>query len=404
VSPAQTMALFLRTWRAEWASLSRAQLALALSAQCECQNGKRIAPAVVRKWERGQPPETGEELAALTLVMRRHGLQASEVEQFRQTVFGACVARQYPGLLEQEDLPYRRDLTDIAQAFFARHWEVPGSTDIVQLTVGVGRLEQATRGELGPASSPDQLRQQRLALCHLRALLVDAHSYGGRLETSAATLASNADGLEAWFGPAGLGWPLTPLKQRADEAYLRSRLALPPAAARPHLPSAGWALRLVTLSEEAAARGEERTSRQAFFYALHALREHKHPAYETYRARASEAITGAEDAGDADSAQHGHLQVVRASAKQGRLDEAERHLAGIVQWADAAPPYQVIWHECLSHVAYARGDINEAQAELERGLAVAWEAKGLAHWEAAFLRALQTCERRPKAAAQARAR
>jgi len=403
MNPARMMALFLRTWRTEWAGLSRAQLALAVSAQCECQNGKRIAPAVVRKWERGQPPETTEELAALALVMRRHGLHASEVEQFRQAAFAACVARQYPGLFQEEDLAYRSDLADMAQAMFVRYWDTPGAASIVQLIANVRHLEQATQGELRPPSNREETRRQRLALCRLRALLADAHLYAGRLRAAAEVLATNADALEAWLGPRGLGFPLSPLAQRGVEAYARYGLARGPLA-RVDPPSVGWGLRLVALSEEAEARGDERAGRQAFFYALHALSEHRHPAYEMCRARALEIMAKAEDEGDEAVVENGRLQLFRAAKGDGLLDEAERHLVRLEYMKDAGPLRQVVWHECMGSFAFKVGHLEEARSQSESGLLVTRKAGGLGHWEAAFLRHLQECERRPKPAAPAGAR
>ena len=94
--PAQAMGTFLKVWRSEWAGLSRAQLAIAVSAWLT--NGKRVKPGVVRWWEDGQPPGSTEELEALLQVMRTHGLTFPEVSQFRTAVFAACLDRQYPGL------------------------------------------------------------------------------------------------------------------------------------------------------------------------------------------------------------------------------------------------------------------------------------------------------------------
>jgi hypothetical protein len=398
MGPTETMGLFLRTWRKEWAGLSRAHLALAVSAQCECQNGKRIASAVVRKWERGQPPETTEELAALTLVMRRHGLQASEVEHFRQAVFAACVARQYPSLLEQDDLVYREDLAEVAQALFARHWETPGSANLVQLTAAAVQLERAVRGALYPAAGRQRTRRQQLALCHLWALLADAHAYAGRLEQAADTLAGNAHALEAWFGPRGLGGPLTPLAQRTGEAYLRSLMPWPRRKFRPGPASAAWALRLLALSEEATSQGEDRTGRRALFYALDALSDHEHerPAYEMCRARSLDAVVRAEDAGDRDLAETGRLLLFNTSRRDGALEQAEGHLAGFAHMATAGPVKQVVWHECLAVFASARGDTNEARSEAERALAVARQAGGLADFEAGLRHMLQQLEGKRK--------
>ena len=72
MNPAQAMGTFLRTWRSEWARMSRAQLATAISALC--RNGKRVTPFIIQEWEDGQPPKTTAELDGLCAVMARNGL------------------------------------------------------------------------------------------------------------------------------------------------------------------------------------------------------------------------------------------------------------------------------------------------------------------------------------------
>ena len=118
MGPAQAMGTFLRTWRSEWAGLTRAQLAIALSAATG--KGKTIKPGTIREWETGQPPKSTSELESLLQVMRRHGLTIPEVQQFRTAVFAACLDRHHPGLLGQEDLAHSPDVEAAAWAIVQR--------------------------------------------------------------------------------------------------------------------------------------------------------------------------------------------------------------------------------------------------------------------------------------------
>jgi hypothetical protein len=113
MNPSRLMGTFLRTWRSEWARVSRAQLATSLSAHH--QNHKRVTPFIIQEWEDGQPPKTTAELDALCAVMGRNGLVGPEVHQFRRAVFAACADRQYPELFETEGFAQRRDVDEAAE-------------------------------------------------------------------------------------------------------------------------------------------------------------------------------------------------------------------------------------------------------------------------------------------------
>jgi hypothetical protein len=110
---AEAMGTFLRTWRSQWAGLSRGQLALAVSAR----SGKRrpVTAEVVRAWEQGQPPKSTAEFEALLTVMGRKGLTDIEVGQFRRAVFAACLDRHYPELFAAEDFAERPDVDEEAE-------------------------------------------------------------------------------------------------------------------------------------------------------------------------------------------------------------------------------------------------------------------------------------------------
>jgi hypothetical protein len=118
VNPAAAMGTFLRTWRAEWAGLSRTQLAIAVNAKR--RNGRRLSEDSVRRWEEGQPPKNTEELDALSEVMRERGLYPVEIKQFQQAVFTACADRQFPELFTNGDWIYRDDVDARAQRVAGR--------------------------------------------------------------------------------------------------------------------------------------------------------------------------------------------------------------------------------------------------------------------------------------------
>ena len=394
MDPARAMGTFLRTWRAEWARLSRAQLAAAVSAQCECRDGKRIAPAVVRKWEQGQPPQTTEELEALTLVMRRHGLSAAALERFRQAIFASCVARQYPGMFGQPGLAERDDVDQVAHLAFQQHWHAPNTADIVALTANVAELEEATREALGCQRNSSRGRKQQVALCTLRAILGEAHALDDRLGPAAAAYRANAQALRVWFGEHGLGWPLTPLAQRTLEAVVRSRIGGPdPVSCREQSP-AEWALRLLALHGEAETRKEPRVSLQAFFYALGALREHRHPAHAACRTKALAVLAKAETLADEAAIEAARQPLFYSALAAGDLDEAERHLAAGEHLREGPVPYQCAWHEMVGALALRAVQLSEAQAAFGKGLQAAQSTGGLVHWEAGFRQWLRACERR----------
>jgi len=378
--------------------LSRGQLATAVSAQLQCRDGKPIAPAVVRKWEQGQPPQTAEELQALTLVMRRHGLSAAAVEHFRQTVYASCVARQYPDLFDQPDLAERDDVDEVAHAAFQQHWHTPHSADIVTLTTNVAELEAATQEARRPLPEGSRGRGQQTALCMLRALLAEAHALDNRLALAAAAHRANAEALRAWFGEHGLGWPLTPLAQRTLEALIRSRIGGPDPVSWRDLSPADWALRLLDLHGEAEVRGEARVSLQAFFYALGALREHKHAAHEACWARAEGVLAKAEEAGDRAAVEAARQPLFYSALTSGDLDQAARQVEASGHLREGPVPYQCAWHEMTGALALRAGQPAEAQVAFEGGLQAAQAAGGLVHWEAGLRRWLEECEdtKRPR--------
>jgi len=142
MNPARAMGTFLRTWRAEWAHLSRAQLAVAVAARGKPR--KKVTPDIIREWEDGQPPASTAELDALLQVMREHGLTNPEVGQFQTAVFAACLDRHYPDLYEGESLADRPDIDEIAEAVFREgQWPGRSGTSAVHLVAAIHELREA---------------------------------------------------------------------------------------------------------------------------------------------------------------------------------------------------------------------------------------------------------------------
>lgn len=178
MKPAEAMGTFLRTWRSEWAGMSRAQLGIAVSAQC----GKRrsVTEPVVRHWEEGQAPKSTTELEALMKVMRRNGLSQPEVDDFRKAVLGSVCDRQYPELFEEESFAHRKDVDEVAHGMWQATLGYPCSGNLVRLVASVQELEAAVDAGSGWGASRTQAQQQQVALGYARVMLARHHTQAGR--------------------------------------------------------------------------------------------------------------------------------------------------------------------------------------------------------------------------------
>jgi hypothetical protein len=246
MGPAQAMGTFLRVWRAEWAGLSRAQLAIVVGAASP--KAKKVTPKVIRRWEEGQPPKTTEELEALCAVMGRHGVSRLEVQQFRQAVFAACVDRPYPEVFETEDFAYRTDVDERARAVFERCLDASSFSEVsvVDLVAATVDVERALTGGTRPTPT-SQTRRQEAALICLRAGLRKVRSLRGRSRQAATVARVNEEAIEATWGPEGLdGGRLSALAQRHCAALSLAKLR----------PSAAGARRLFDVADEAWACGK----------------------------------------------------------------------------------------------------------------------------------------------------
>jgi len=387
--PAHAMGTFLKVWRSEWAGLSRAQLAIGVSA-C-VTNGRRVKPGVVQWWEEGQPPGTTEELEALLTVMQRHGLQPREALQFRRAVFAACVDRQYPEFFEGEDFGYQRDVDEAAHTLFERHW-TPGGADLVQLVALADSVARAIRDTPSARAPAGQARRQAVALCYLRALIADAHDYGSRPEAAATAWAENREALQGHLGRGGLGWPLTPLYGRVREAYSRSYPGTESSYPK-GFGSPVWSVRLLELAEQAEEEGDLRVSVQAFFHALGGLDHYRHRDLPTALSQAPEYLAKAEAAAHAGVIRQAHVELCITHARLGHVEEAEKHLTATEYMRSGSPLHQAMWYCNLGRLRLAQGDHSAAQDALELAQRAAQRAEEKANWEDLILGFLNRCER-----------
>ena len=143
------MGTFLRTWRAEWAGMSRRQLATVVSGLLNSK--KTVSPTIIREWEDGQPPKTTDELEALCQVMGRNRMSGREVGAFRRTVFAACGARQYPGLFA-EGVAEDPQVEAWACAAMQREGADPGSSEVIGLVAHIAEVWKAIRSRARPST------------------------------------------------------------------------------------------------------------------------------------------------------------------------------------------------------------------------------------------------------------
>jgi hypothetical protein len=251
---AAAMGCFLRVWRREWAGLSREQVALAVTGLGH--GTPRITRHAVQAWEEGQPPHSAAELDALLALMRRHGLTEGEGEDFRRTVFAACLSRQYPELFAHEDFAYRDDIEQTAEGLRWRAYRDGAAGGIVGLVAYARELEAALAnpGRLVPGP---QLKRQRAALAWLWSAVAYRHYDGGRAELAARLAAANAEHLARHFGAHGISSWLTPF----TEEFLRA-MAMH-GSTQDRRVRLVWVQRQLDLYRESAAGGDERTALRA---------------------------------------------------------------------------------------------------------------------------------------------
>ncbi len=377
MNPARTMGTFLRVWRSQWASLSRAQLAMAVSSQC----GRRreIKPGVIRSWEDGQPPSSTEELDALLRVMGRHGLARPEVEQFRRAVFAACVDRQYPECFADEDFAQRRDVDELAAEVFRRAGD--GELTYYQLPAlvsQIGELENEVSGHLTPPAPGTQARKQAAALAYHKASLAHHHGTMGRFATSTAAWADGAAFMRNRLGPGAL--PDLALEQLLVSQ--RSSLLMETGSGAPmHC--------VLDLHRDAVARGQHYRAAWLLQSVLEVLSATDDEALcQWVRPMEREHLEVLKDVAR-EWLDDAHLHYLHLALRAGDLEKADTYVAA-VEHCQHGGLIQDQWFYAMGSLAQAQGNRAEACSYWERGLAVA-KARGHVVMEAGILRALREC-------------
>jgi hypothetical protein len=301
--------------------------------------------------------------------MGRHSLSQPEVEQFRRAVFQACVDRRYPELFDEEGLADRADVDDFVQAALARERLEPGAHSLVALTAGIEELSRAIARDAQRAAGGRVARGRQAALVRLLTAAADRHSYSGRWWSASRQAGRAADTVATSFGSGGLGGPLTELALRGSEAIEGHHAAGhdPPSAAhgdqRPL-----WAKRMLSLYHEGWERGERRR-------AVICL------------ARAASAGTGClplSETGEwirecerryawAEGCEEVDLELFYAYLNTGMFDKAQRSLELLQRWANRDWFVGCSWALCAAEWSIATGDLQGAQSELGRVIAVACE-------------------------------
>lgn len=345
MKPSQATGLFLTTWRAEWAHLSRAQLALLVCSQLH--KPAAVTAAIVRKWETGQPPKDLEELEALCQVMRRHGLLESEVGHFRDAVFAACLDRHYEGLFVEDVLPPTAEVEELAPIGYM--WS------LVEL---LPRLHTLTRYIADPPlrpCPPSSLRRWQLARCLLLTREWYLHACAKRHRQAIIVIRECGQALAASFGQGSAYGPfLSPAQMRRVEAHTWAHDLREPGAAQ----------RLLALASEFRAEGNLPHYALSLLDGVWALADADSPqfVYLDLRREVEWALTYLKDCLPETEICGAHYSLCSALVGEGRLRAAERHLPLVAQFPAT---YPAVYPWTLGRFVFAAGDYDEAQKHFE---------------------------------------
>lgn len=388
VNPAAVMGTFLRTWRAEWTGLSRAQLAIAVNAKR--RSGRRLSEDRMRRWEEGQPPKSTAELEALCEVMGERGLFPLEIKQFQQAVFAACADRQFPELFTNAEWVYRDDVDAWARRVvgWERLYRTPAN--IVDLVAGVEELSRVVESDQRPRPSPAQRQRQRTALVYLRGALVAKAGGRGRQRSAyvAQLCLQQAALLEAHFSGSSVTreWEVDEWRMyhHANSAPTRGP-------------------RSVQALFDLAVDAEERINREyaawVFCCALGRL-EHGTQAQRDYAWRA--APEHAVVAMDQEHGPHFHCILSGWGLRMGHVAEAERLLEPFQIWRnDSDPVFRRRWAGRMAHWARVTEDYHAELGYLEKELAYCRRA---GHPDEGVLARIARCELACQAASRRRKR
>lgn len=373
MKPSSALGTFLRYWRSEWAGLSRAQLALAVAAQCR---RKRVTEAMVRAWERGQPPADTEELDALLAVMRRHGLNEPEIGHVRHAIFAACLDRHYPELFPEDDFAEQPDVDQMAGREYD-HWPWSSTTDdVVKLAGELESLERTVGRDFEPAQPDSQRRRQQVALAFARQSMCHYCEATARYGLAARHAVVNERFVADCFGPAGTCRNLNATNQRIRVLSLAG-LAAESTAPVPEL---------LSLSHDAEARDDPTAAAAAFMTAFALIPA---PGFGAMR----EALWPDVDRHlDSVGVDPGYVALVISGAvADGEWARAEACASAMAPLEDGSEPIRGGWHGKMGEFAYGRGDLSEAEEHFAECLRVA-DMEGVTYHQAMMPRLLRMCE------------
>lgn len=387
MTPSEAMGLFLRTWRAEWARLTRAQLARLLGSELPRRNA--ITVPVIRQWESGQPPKDLAELDALCAFMRSHGLSALEAHEFRDAVFAACLDRHYPGLLGGDNFAHQPDVDAVAADLFAANWMQSRYAHPVSIVAAIAELQQAL-GAGGGGGSRVQTERQRIALAYLVHGLQRHHAQHGRYVLERDTVGPLVPFIARHFGPHGFDERLSvkalELAAAASAANAERLAGGPGRAAR----------RLLAVSEEALAQGDIFAGIEAFGAALLHPTAFDPEEYRALIARGELLITRGEllipqmEGVHADTWWSPHSTLTLAALRAGDLPRAARHFADLCARADQGAAAQRHVGECGALLAWHTGDRAGAVSYLQSVLDQV-RAEGDEHYAESVTQRMAAC-------------
>ena len=375
MNPSLTLGTFLRYWRSEWAGLSRPQLALAVGAQRK-RGRKQVTQAVVRAWEKGQPPADTEELDALLAVMRRHGLTEPEISSVRRAVFAACLDRHYPELFAAEEFAIQPDVDEQAARMRLQWPPPPVGSDAVEFIAKLTSLERAVGRDFAPAPPGSQRRRQQAALPYMRRAMSSycqsVALYGIALQHTIR----NERFVRNCFGNAGPSWILTAQDLRREVIRLT---ALTTESTEPVTEM----LRLVREEEDRGNPGG------AAWYFISAMVLIPAPGVGTIRdalwdelERHLQVIDNSDD---------WLIQVLASAAADGKWALAEAAAQGIEPWQHGSAYDQNAWHAKMGEFALCTGDLTEAEEHFQASLSLSKDL-GAVYAMAVMPHLIRACE------------
>ncbi|MGI5817324.1 MAG: hypothetical protein ACOX9R_04430 [Armatimonadota bacterium] len=379
MNPSRALGTFLRRWRWEWAGLSRAQLALAVDAMC---GHERVTEAVVRAWEKGQPPASTEELDGLLAVMRRHDMSEPEIGYVRRAVFAAVLDRHYPDLFIAEEFAQLPDVDELAEQSPGVWPRAPASQSPVELVARLDSLEREVGRDVEPARPGSQHRRQQVALALTRDTMRWYCEASCRPGLAAGHAAANLRFLEDCFGEGGIGSSLTPMMQRLSRIFdgaMCMQTTVPVAD-------------LLDLSRAAEERGNAWIASQIFVMAFMLIPA---PASADLREALWPDVDRHLDSVGRDPATVAIL--LPGAVADGQWARAERLATELEPWRHGPPMLRQGWEADMAIFAFYRGDLDEAQEHLDACLSLSLEA-GLLYNIIAMPALLRMCEEARKRA------